>query len=273
MTDERDDDALADDKSSGAYALGALSAAEAAAFERRLAGNEDLRSEVAGFTDTAALLGAAVPPMAPPARIRNDLLAAIASTPQLPAEGGAVDTDEPRVVVAPVTPIGSAAGTGSKRASRGARSSRPRLTYFVAAAAAVAAVFIGGTVVGANLNGGPADTQASAFQELAVLSTSPDMARTVIELPAGGTAALMTSDQHGLSAVVLEGAAALPSDEVYQAWLIRDGKPTSAGVVPTGANSIRVLEGAFHDGDTVALTVEPKGGSDSPTSAPIEFTA
>ena len=192
-----------DDQSTGAYALGALDPAAATEFERRLEHSEELRTEVAGFTDTAALLGAAVPPVAPPPHLKANLLAALDSTPQLPVtpvvQTAPSVSDEPHDVVAPVTAIGSARGASRRPGPR----TPARLTFFVAAAAAAAAIFVGGAFVGTRI-GGSEPTPASAFQELATLSTAPDMARTVIELPDGGTAALMTSEENGLSAVVLD---------------------------------------------------------------------
>ncbi|MET0590791.1 MAG: hypothetical protein ABWZ77_06410, partial [Naasia sp.] len=158
-----------DDKSSGAYALGALDAAETAAFEKRLAQSEELRAEVAGFTDTAALLGDAVTPIAPPAHLRAALLAALDSTPQLPveaadltADAASLDTAAPSADrSAPVTDISTASG---HRIARRSGSSRPRarLTYFVAAAAAAAAVFVGGTVVGSAVGGSDPAPQAAS---------------------------------------------------------------------------------------------------------------
>ena len=68
-------------------------------------------------------------------------------------------------------------------------------------------------------------------------------------------------------------AEALPApseEEVYEAWLLRDGVPEPAGLFEShhGAAAIPV-EGSIEGADAVAVTVEPSGGSSVPTSEPL----
>jgi anti-sigma-K factor RskA len=59
----------------------------------------------------------------------------------------------------------------------------------------------------------------------------------------------------------------LPSQQAYQAWVISDGTPTGAGVLEPGRGGQQVtrLEQSLANVDTVALTIEPAGGSRAPT--------
>ncbi len=61
----------------------------------------------------------------------------------------------------------------------------------------------------------------------------------------------------------------LPSGKTYQAWVIPPGgKPQSAGTFGAGRNSVD-LGAKAAKGDTLAVTVEPSGGSAQPTTQPI----
>lgn len=56
-----------------------------------------------------------------------------------------------------------------------------------------------------------------------------------------------------------------PQDRVYQLWRIEGGKPISAGVFDGQGIVIPRVEA----GQTVAVSVEPTGGSEQPTTTPI----
>jgi anti-sigma-K factor RskA len=68
----------------GAYALDALTPEETAEFERFLGTSEEARVEAAELSDTAVALGLATAPVQPPASLKANLMAQLASTPQLP---------------------------------------------------------------------------------------------------------------------------------------------------------------------------------------------
>jgi len=57
-------------------------------------------------------------------------------------------------------------------------------------------------------------------------------------------------------------------DEVYEAWLMRDGIPEPGGLFEPSAGGISAtpVEGSLEGTDAVAVTVEPSGGSPTPTS-------
>lgn len=65
-----------------------------------------------------------------------------------------------------------------------------------------------------------------------------------------------------------------PAGRTYQAWVIAGGSPSDAGLLDPTAGDRRILRltRPLDGGDTVALTVEPTGGSPAPTG-PIVMAA
>jgi anti-sigma-K factor RskA len=57
-----------------------------------------------------------------------------------------------------------------------------------------------------------------------------------------------------------------PSDQQYQLWAIVDGTPVSMGVFEVGADPSNLQPVEYVAGaQAYAVTLEPKGGSESPT--------
>ncbi|QWS33547.1 anti-sigma factor [Curtobacterium aetherium] len=268
----------------GSHALDALTDDERAAVERALEDSAELRVEADSLRETALALAFAVSPVEPPASLKSSLMAKIATTPQLPAVDRA-ETSAPEPVqearptsvpdVAPVTDLGS----GSGRAASTARArwfQRPSALLSVAAAGAV--VFLGvGLGVGNALDGGsgqgPATTQAASG--LDQIYASPDFQRSTAKVKGGGTATVVWSGQLGRSAVILDGVDAAPEDKTYELWYIGSqesgGTITAAGLMNDVDGGVRsaVLHGTMGAGDTIGITVEPRGGSEQPTSEPV----
>lgn len=89
--------------------------------------------------------------------------------------------------------------------------------------------------------------------------------QTSAALPNVGTVFVDADGQ----ATLVANASAAPSGKTYQAWVIPPGgKPIPAGVFAGGRTSVD-LDTKAHRGDTVAVTVEPAGGSQQPTTQPI----
>ena len=59
----------------------------------------------------------------------------------------------------------------------------------------------------------------------------------------------------------------LPPDRAYQVWVISGGTPFEAGLLSPGRDGVQVarLDRPAGNADTVALTIEPAGGSRAPT--------
>lgn len=259
----------------GAFALGALTPEELERFIAATADDPDLAAEADGLSATAVLLGLASTPVEPSARLKVDLMAAIASTPQLPRE-----TVAPVAEVPTATPSASPAIEDAPQllVAAGAAEQKARTRWFarpatlLVSAAAAIALFVGGGFVGSALNGGTpvvVDQQAAG---LAQIYAASDVQSERSEVEGGGVATLVWSKELGRSAVVVDGLAPLPAGSVYEAWYINDAGAAPAGTFDaTGAHktSWHLLDGTMSAGDTVGVTVEPAGGSKTPTTTPI----
>ena len=278
------------DDLSGAYALDALSDDERLAFEDYLDASDehdDIRTEVAGLNDTALLLAHAARPVTPSAGLRASVLDLIASTPQLPplatttaaahdttTAGGADDDDhERRVPNAPAPEMEPSESEGARVLTPTGAAHRRWFTRPVAvlgAAAAAAGLFFGGgaLVQGLDRTGPQQEQQASGIDEI---YAADDFQRTVADVSTGGKATLIWSNELGRSAVTVDGMTSLPGDQTYELWYIGADGAVPAGTfdASSSAPSTHVLKGEMAAGDTVGITVEPAGGSSSPTSAPV----
>jgi anti-sigma-K factor RskA len=259
----------------GAFALGALTSEELERFIVATESDADLAAEADGLSATAVLLGLASNPVEPSARFKVDLMAAIASTPQLPRE---------TVIPASLRPADSSSASGSTEddsqhvVAAGAAEQKARNRWFtrpttlLVSAAAAVALFVGGGFVGSAVTG---DTPVVVDQQaagLAQIYAASDVQSVRSEVEGGGVATLVWSGELGRSAVVVDGLEPLPAGSVYEAWYINDAGAAPAGTFDaTGAHktSWHLLDGTMSSGDTVGVTVEPAGGSKTPTTAPI----
>lgn len=223
---------------SGAYALDALEADERRAFEDHLAECPECAEEVRGFEETAARLGdAASVPV--PAAFRESVLARVHRTPQ------------ERPVVVPLR-------------------RRGRLVRSLAAAAAAAAVLAG--VVGYAVDQHRDAERLRAQQaELTEVLAAPDASFAWSPVRGGGLVKVVVSPGADRAVMVLSDLPELDADRDYQMWTQVGDEMVSAGVVPReehGGTGTHLMEG-LDDVSAVALTVEPAGGSDGPSSDPI----
>jgi hypothetical protein len=76
-------------------------------------------------------------------------------------------------------------------------------------------------------------------------------------------------DQH--LAVLNVNLEAPPAGHAYQAWQIVDGAPVSVGLL-TSHTGQTAFSADLDDASAIALSVEPEGGSRSPTTTPILVT-
>jgi anti-sigma-K factor RskA len=76
-------------------------------------------------------------------------------------------------------------------------------------------------------------------------------------------------DERGV--LVAEDLPSPPEGETYEAWIFRDDIPEPAGLFEPNetGNAAAPIEGSIEGADAVAVTVEPSGGSSSPTSDPL----
>jgi anti-sigma-K factor RskA len=232
----------------GPYALNAVTEIERAGFARHLAECEACATEVAELGETAARLSVATR-ATPPSRLRGAVLAEVGRTRQL-----------------------SAARTGRGDRASARRLGRGRVPWSNRMLGAVAAAFVLIVGVGAvwiqQQRLDAAQRQYEALQE-AQERTGQILAAGDAELHSvslgGGTVTVAVSDRLGDGVVLMENLPTPPEGRVYQVWRIADGAPTSIGVFDEGQRTGAVPMGTLGGADTVGVTLEPPGGSATPT--------
>ncbi len=229
---------------SGAYVVDALDDTEREAFERHLPGCLDCQAEVASLREATSVMADAVA-VAPPESLRASILADISTVRPLPPETTSTTSS------ADVVPL-----------HRG----RKRFARALAAAAAILVVG-GGAIVWHPWDQSSSTTQLSAADQ--VLAAS-DAKRYSIDFNDGSTATVVRSANEGKAVLLTQEMAAPPSGKAYELWL-RDkaGTMKPAGMMTTAGDHKVLLEGDAAGATGVGITVEPKEGSQAPTSKPI----
>lgn len=220
---------------SGAYAVDALNDLERAHFERHLAECADCQAEVAGIREASAMLAETSATTAPPA-LRDSVLSGIKTVRPLP----------------PQAPEG--------RSGLRAR----RFPALLAAAAAVVAVGVGTTVT-QPWSDDRSDSNLSAAERV----IEADDARHQQVKIDGATATLYHSASRDQAALVTEDLPPAPAGKVYELWLMKDGSFVPAGLVTDSGDVEFLLQEETDDATAAGITIEPAGGSTTPTTAPI----
>lgn len=216
-------------KLSGAYALDAVDDIERAAFERHLIECDDCRTEVASLHETTALLAQTVA-VAPPASLRASVLSGIGQVRPLP----------------PITP---------KRAA----------WFPVLVAASLIAIL--GIAAAVWQPWTPSDNGSLTAAEQVL--QAPDSQVVKIDLGKSGRATVTRSASVGKAVIQTEDMVDAPAGMVYELWLQKDGSMIPAGLMPAKADQTLVLEGDAATATAAGITIEPAGGSDKPSDAPI----
>jgi anti-sigma factor RsiW len=233
---------------SGAYALDALDDAERERFERHLRRCPACIEDVRRMTSTATALAMAVAAEPPPG-LTQRVLAAAAATPQLP-------------------PLPSAA----VRRRRGRHVTRsawfPRLALGVAAVGVAAAVVLAVVTVSTQDR---LDTVQAQNQAIAGVLAAPDAQITSADVSGGGTATVVSSFIQHKMIFTSSGLPKLANAKVYELWFLSTGSARPAGLLPqpTDGKTAPVLADGLSSADKVGVTVEPAGGTSTPTTTPI----
>ncbi|CEA09772.1 Anti-sigma-K factor RskA [Arthrobacter saudimassiliensis] len=244
------------------YAVDALSPEERTAFEQHLAGCRTCRDEVAGFSEAAAGLAAGTA-LAPPPELRDSVLAAVRNTQPQPGQ------QAPRgLSPLPSTPVPGGPAERRHRRSR-------RLLAAAGAVVLVPGIALAGWALGVRTAEHEQEQLAAAEQErLSALLAAPDIAARSVDVE-GAAATLLFSERLDEGLFVGPDLPAPEPGSEYQLWLVEGGTPVPDARFKDGGERGVWLRGNVSAADAVALTLEPEGGSVTPTDpllavAPID---
>ena len=231
----------------GAHALDAVDDVERRAVDRLAAADPEIARELAGLRATAAMLGAAAA-TPPPAGLRAAVLAEIRRTPQLGSPAA-------RAAAGPLHGAGPRLRAGTPR----------RTVWLAVAATALGAAAVPSAVAWRQVQ--QTNRVEQQAQQVADVLAEPGARVVRAEVAAGGTAVgVLATDRAVFTATGLDDPGA---GKVYQLWVIRGGKPLPDAVLADDAGRVRAVTDDFAVGDGLAVTIEPAGGSRTPTSAPV----
>jgi hypothetical protein len=252
-----------------AFVLGALTPAESDTVRRHLAECPELHAEMAELHSVVPALFEAVERAAPPAGLKDRIMAAAAA--DLAARRQAQPAPAPAPIQAP-SPAGQPrVSEAPPRAwDLGAIFRRP-VWAAVAAAALIAALALGAWNV--QLRDQVAGLEAYRTGVITVLdeAAKPGAQLAVLADPAtpGGPTGLAAVAADGSVALVMRNLAPTTGSQVYEAWLIAGKQaPVPIGgfaVGSSGSASLLAAHAPLGDGVVVALTLEPQEGAKAPT--------
>lgn len=220
------------------YALDILDPAEYRDVEQHLAGCETCRAIYREMQAVGGALALSVPPVASPPELRARILAGATGQPQ------------------PVV---------SRRQWGG---------WAVGVAAAAVAVAVG--VDDARQRQGRAAAQADLAAAEGQLAVQRAIAQPILDgqqfvrlTPVSGTgpAAIWVNPPGKSPYLAAPNLPKLQPDRTYELWFLQGSKPSPAGVFQAG--TILALPPLPVGTTSLAVTVEPRGGSPAPTSSPI----
>ena len=87
----------------------------------------------------------------------------------------------------------------------------------------------------------------------------------------GATGTVVASRQRNEAVFLSSGLPEVAADQTYQLWVISAAGPTSAGLLDLSEQGTTgpVLASDTGQAQSLAVTVEPAGGSEQPTTTPL----
>ena len=237
-----------DDKSfnelKDAYVLGALPEDERAAVESYLALRPERQAEIDDLIGIAGLLALAPPEQDPPAEVRRRLM-------------NVVESESARPRAARRRPASYWLGWfgGLRNVALGA-----------------AALLVVGLLSWNVLLQEDVQDLRGQIEE----ARPPDGAQETREIELGGTwaeqgaKAEVTALRDDRAILVVEDMPSMPDNRTGQVWVINDDVPEPSGLLdPSGNMAATAITTPLDEADAIAVTVEPAGGSDKPTTEPV----
>ncbi|MBC2903332.1 anti-sigma factor [Streptomyces cupreus] len=235
------------------YALDALEPGERVRFEKHLKNCERCAAEVRTLSEDAVRLAWSTSAPAP-AAMRERVLAAVRTTAQEP-----VRAREPQL---------PPHVWGMRPPPSRVRERRPLFVPFATATAAAALVVGSLFAVQANRTQDELDAQRAQAREIAHVLAAPDARASTGQDAEGRSIGVIASVSEGRAVVTLGGYDDPPGRRVHQLWLMRPGaQPRSLGLFE--GDTPLVASGLDKSATSLAVTVEPDGGSPQPTTQPV----
>ncbi|WP_328870286.1 anti-sigma factor [Streptomyces sp. NBC_00287] len=235
------------------YALDALEPGERVRFEKHLKKCDRCAAEVRTLSEDAVRLAWSTS-APPPAALRERVLAAVRTTAQEP-----VRAREPQL---PPHVWGMQAPPAR------VRERRPLFVPFATATAAAALVVASLFAVQANQTQEQLDAERAQAREIAHVLAAPDARASTGQDAEGRSIGVIASASEGSAVVTLGRYDDLPGDRVHQLWVMRpDAQPRSLGLFD--GDTPLVASGLDTSATSLAVTVEPDGGSPQPTTQPV----
>ncbi|MDQ0962895.1 anti-sigma-K factor RskA [Streptomyces sp. B4I13] len=242
------------------YALDALEGDERCRFDKHLKTCDRCSAEVRALTEDAVRLAwsTAAPP---PAALRDRVLAAVQRTPQESSRAPAREH-------APQLPPHVWGTRPPPKRSRAPRARRPLFVPFATATAAAALVVASLFAVQADRTRDELNAERAQAREIAHVLAAPDARASTGRDARGRSIGVIASAADGEAIVTLSGYGDLPTGQVHQLWLMRpDAQPRSLGLF--AGDTPLVATGLDKAATSLAVTVEPDGGSPQPTTQPV----
>ena len=247
---------------SGAYAVDAVDDVERARFEAHMAGCSQCRDEVATLLATAVEL-ASTTLASPPPSLRAAVLRDIRSVRPLPPRVTPEQASAPEPTAptaAPSVPY-APASLDSKRAERSGRA--PLRQWLVGVAAA--AVLATGGLVWHPWSAETSTVQLTATQQVLQAKDAQRFEKKVGD----ATATIVRSPGLKKAVIVTANMPDAPEGKVYELWLQQGLTMVKAGLMPAGRANTVLLQGDAASALAVGITVEPAGGSETPSLPPV----
>jgi anti-sigma-K factor RskA len=241
-----------------AYVLGTLAPAERRRFEVRLAESAALRQQTQAAQTTLWLLAESPTQLSPSSRLRGRILAAVAAEEGEPAAVVSIGTAR-RVEVPPQTLAG-----GRSLLQR-------RWSSWLAVAAVLVAIGLGGWNLQLQQQLQLQRTIISEERQALQTLIAADKFWTMRGVPERAPEALSTlavNLRQRQTVLAVTGFPVLPPGQVYQVWVVQNGRQVAVGKFNPPATTSEVtlvipsdLAGVSH----AMITVEPAEGSPQPT--------
>jgi len=254
----------------GAFVLGALDPAEAAAVRAHLVGHVDAHPEIAELGGVIPAFLEIVPIVEPPDGLKARIMAAAAA--DLAARGETVSTEP--TASAPAAPTTAAPASApvafpsaDARAARRARTSTGG--WLVRIAAVLAIAVLGGWNLLLQNDLGAARRYEQNVAAVLATAGQPGSLTAILTADGGTGSGLAAVNERGDVALAMRDLAPTSGNAVYEAWVIgSDGVPVPLGGFTVDNSRTAYFESGglpAAEGIVLALTLEPGPGATTPT--------